>query len=152
MSYSKGFVFGLFFFALVGSANAADLDYGKVKVKIEGIKKEKGEVGTAIFSTKKGYPVHIDQAYEAEWVPLQGEKSLQVMFDGLPAGEYAVSVLHDENGNRKMERSTLGFPKEGVGFSNDQKVVLSSPKFEKCKFTIAEGEEKEVLIKLDYRD
>lgn len=50
-----------------------------------------------------------------------------------------------------MDRSTLGFPKEGVGFSNDQKVVLSAPKFHKAKFLLQEGENKEIIIQLDYR-
>ena len=152
MTFARGVVFFLVLLLFGSVAMAVDVDYATVKVKIQGIAKNKGEIGTAIFSTKKGYPVHIDQAYETEWVSVKGEKGIQVLFDGLPAGEYAVSVLHDENGNRKMDRSALGFPKEGVGFSNDQKVVLSSPKFEKSKFTVVEGEKKEIVVQLDYRD
>ena len=102
---------------------------------------------------QKGYPTHLQHAYEAEWVELRkGQKAIEVEFEGIPFGEYAVSVFHDENGNRRLERSMLGFPEEGVGFSNDQKVKLSAPKFKKSKFKLSEGKNKKIVINLDYRE
>ncbi len=77
---------------------------------------------------------------------------MAAVFDTMPAGEYAVSVVHDANGNRKVNRSFFGFPKEGVGFSNDQKVVMSAPRYDKSKFPLVAGENKTIVIKLDYRD
>lgn len=111
----------------------------------------KGEVGVALYNGPVGYPTHFEHTYETEWAPLKpDEATVKVEFDGLPPGDYAVSVLHDANGNRMVDRSTLGFPKEGVGFSNGQKVYLSAPKYKKCKFPIAAGEKKEIVIPLDY--
>ena len=40
--------------------------------------------------------------------------SAQVTFKDLPQGSYAVSVLHDENGNGKMDKNFVGMPKEGL--------------------------------------
>ena len=133
-------------------AQAQEADFANLEVRVEGIRDHPGEVGVALFNSPKGYPVHIEHAYETEWVPLhEGQQTADVVFEGVPFGEYAVSVLHDENGNRKLERSTLGFPREGVGFSNDQKVVLSAPSFSKSKFPLSEAGNKRIVIKLDYR-
>lgn len=143
----------LFVLGLCPLVQAAGEEGATLSVRVEQIQDRKGEVGIAVFQNKKGYPTHIEHAYEPAWIPQEkGKVSVDHTFEGLPAGDWAVSVLHDENGNRKMERSTLGFPEEGVGFSNDQKVKMSAPDFDDCKFPLAEGETKSIVIKLDYRD
>ena len=143
-------------FLLLGSTavRAEEADYATLKVRVEGIQSEKkGEVGVALFASKKGFPTHIEHSYEPAWISVtKGMQATDHVFEGLPAGEYAVSVVHDENGNRKLERSTLGFPEEGVGFSNGQKVKLSAPDFKDCKFALSEGQSEKILIHLDYRD
>ena len=125
---------------------------GIIEVRIEGIQPRPGEIGVALFNAKTGYPVHIEHAYDTEWIPLKtGQLWVSVVFDALPGGDYAVSVVHDENANRKVDRSAVGFPKEGVGFSNGQKVTLKAPSFNKSKFALQPGETKKISIKLDYR-
>ncbi len=57
---------------------------------------------------------------------------MQVTFPGLAAGRYAISVVHDENDDGKLNRNVLGMPLEGYGFSNDAPVVLGPPSFEKA--------------------
>jgi len=132
---------------------AREVDFATLEVRVEGIRPTPGEIGVALFDSPKGYPVHIEHAYEEEWVPLQArQKTVTVVFEGVPFGEYAVSVIHDENGNRTLERSRLGFPEEGVGFSNDQRVKLSAPKFSPAKFPLLEGGQKTIVIQLEYRD
>lgn len=141
----------LFFFPAAGRAEEGD--GATLHVRVEGIQARKGELGIALFDKKKGYPIHIEHAYDPVWFPLEkGEKAIEHEFEGLPAGDYAVSVLHDEDGDRKMDRSTLGFPEEGVGFSNNQKVKLSAPDYDDCSFMLTEDERKEIVIKMDYRD
>lgn len=123
-----------------------------LEVQVNGILTVGGEIGVAVFNQKTGYPIQIEHAYEAEWVALEKDQtSVTVEFDSLPDGEYAVSVMHDENGNRKLERSGVGFPKEGVGFSNDQRVTLKAPGYEKSKFTLSSGERRKIIVQLDYR-
>jgi uncharacterized protein (DUF2141 family) len=38
---------------------------------------------------------------------------------GIPAGTYAVTVLHDENSDGKMDFNWIGMPTKGYGFSID---------------------------------
>ena len=134
-------------------AQAGNVKIPRLEVRVEGIKDLKGEIGVALWNSKLGYPTHLEHAYEAEWNPVKGgETVMAAVFDTMPAGDYAVSVVHDTNENRKVDRSFFGFPKEGVGFSNDQKVVMSAPRYDKAKFSLVAGENKIIVIKLDYRD
>jgi len=139
--------------SLLSFAQAGNVKIPRLEVRVEGIKDLKGEIGVALWNSKLGYPTHLEHAYEAEWIPVKGgETIMAAVFDTIPAGEYAVSVVHDTNENRKVDRSFFGFPKEGVGFSNDQKVVMSAPRYDKSKFPLVAGENKIIVIKLDYRD
>ncbi len=134
-----------------GLSQKADGQEGLV-VRVEGIRSEKGELGVAVFNNKIGYPTDLKYVYDAEWIGLKpNERAVEAAFDALPEGKFAVSVFHDENGNRKLEKNFMGFPQEGVAFSNDQKVVWSAPKFEKSSFPLSQGEHKKITVLLDYR-
>ncbi len=139
--------------SLLSFAQAGNVKIPRLEVRVEGIKDLKGEIGVALWNSKLGYPTHLEHAYEAEWITVKGgETVMAAIFDTMPAGDYAVSVVHDTNENRKVDRSFFGFPKEGVGFSNDQKVVMSAPRYDRSKFSLVAGENKIIVIKLDYRD
>ena len=123
-----------------------------LNIHIKGIENYLGELGVAVFEKRKGYPIRIEHCYEVQWVALtEGTKELDFVFDTLPPGVYAVSVIHDENGNRTLERSGMGAPREGVGFSNDQKFSFYMPRFDKSKFPLALGDTKEIIIEMNYK-
>lgn len=129
----------------------AEGDYATVEVRVEGIQNNQGEIGVALFNSPKGYPTHLEHAYEPKWVSLkEGPKTVDVQFEGVPFGDYAVSVLHDVNGNRRLEVGPLGFPKEAVGFSNNQKVILSAPSFSASKFSVSQAGVMKMTIQIDY--
>lgn len=56
------------------------------------------------------------------------------------AGVYALAVYHDENADRKFNRSLLGMPEEGYAFSNDAPTMLGLPKFDDVKMTVGPGD------------
>ena len=69
-----------------------------------------------------------------------------ITFIDLPAGEYAVKIIHDENDNGKFDTNIIGIPKEGFGFSNNSKGKMGPPSFSKAKFTIDSN--KKIYIKI----
>ena len=143
----------LAFLIFPGLVHSEDADIPTLEVQVVGIKDLEGEIGVALWNSRLGYPTDLEHAYIPEWVPLEkGQNSVTVVFDTMPPGEYAVSVVHDTIANRKVDRSRLGFPKEGVGFSNDQKVTMRAPRYQKSKFPLAAGEHKKIVVELDYRD
>lgn len=59
---------------------------------------------------------------------------------GLPPGRYAAQAYHDKNGNGRVDRMLFGIPTEGVGFSNDAKIMFAPPKFADAAFVFAGGD------------
>lgn len=51
-------------------------------------------------------------------------------------GVYALALYHDENANQKFDRSGLGLPTEGYGFSNNPTTLLGLPKFSSVRLNI----------------
>jgi uncharacterized protein (DUF2141 family) len=58
------------------------------------------------------------------------------VFEGLKPGTYAVSVLHDENANGRLETNFLGIPREGAGISNNASPEFSAPRFNDAAFQL----------------
>jgi uncharacterized protein (DUF2141 family) len=54
----------------------------------------------------------------------------------LKPGKYGFRYFHDENGNGAMDKSMLGIPKEGFGFSNNAKATFGPPSFDKWVFNL----------------
>ena len=73
---------------------------------------------------------------------------VQLVFEDLPAGDYAVSVMHDANKNGELDKTAIGIPKEGFGFSNNVLGRFGPPKFKEAKFTMPL--EKTLVITLKY--
>jgi uncharacterized protein (DUF2141 family) len=76
----------------------------------------------------KGHGVRYAQA------PVSGGKAV-FTFDGLKDGVYAVAIVHDENGNGKLDTNFLGIPAEGVGVSTNPR-VFGKPSFEQGQFSL----------------
>jgi uncharacterized protein (DUF2141 family) len=74
--------------------------------------------------------------------------STQVVFAGVPAGEYAVSLIHDKNNNQKLDKNMLGIPKEPFGFSNNPRILTGPPRFQECSFNMNASDKKTLAIKM----
>jgi uncharacterized protein (DUF2141 family) len=68
-----------------------------------------------------------------------------VTFHNIPPGIYAIEAFQDVNANNEMDTSWLGLPQEPFGFSRDAVPFLSKPSFDDVKFTLAAGENAQVL-------
>lgn len=74
---------------------------------------------------------------------------LKVKFN-LEPGVWGITLLDDENSDKKMNYTWIGWPKEGFGFSNNYHTGLSKPSFESFKFTLAQGQTLAVTVKVRY--
>ncbi len=52
------------------------------------------------------------------------------------AGTYALAIYHDENDNHHFDRTLLGLPAEGYGFSNDAPTLFGPPAFAATRFAV----------------
>lgn len=105
---------------------------GALVVNVVGLKSSDGQVRFALFNSKETY---LKSAFRGEVVPIM-DKKCQWHAKGLPFGEYALAVHHDENGNGVMERHWYGKPKEPGGFSNDAPAKFGPAKYKKAMFKI----------------
>ena len=64
-------------------------------------------------------------------------------------GVYALAVYHDENNNHHFDRSLIGLPVEGYGFSNNATIFMAPPSFASARFTVRTGDN-HLTIKLRY--
>ncbi len=71
-----------------------------------------------------------------------------LQFGNLPSGTYALALVHDENGNGKLD-TVMGIPKEGFGFSKNPAIRFGPPSFKSAGVTIVGGRSDE-SVKIKY--
>ncbi len=110
----------------VGAAGAAELT-----VEVLGLRNAAGTVYAAVCTESEFLQptcTHFGSAPASAGV---------VTVSGVPAGTYAVQVVHDENNNQTLDRP--GFlPTEGLGFSRDAPIRMGPPRWSDAAFDLAE--------------
>ena len=122
-----------------------------IKVVVTGMRNDNGKLGCSLFNGPDGFPRDGSKVFRREWAPSIKNGRGECFFSGLPAGDYAVTIFHDENGNGKFDMNWMGMPLEGYGFSNNVKPMLKAPNFDECKFHYDGTTTKEVPIEMIYR-
>ncbi|MBN1232833.1 MAG: DUF2141 domain-containing protein [Candidatus Coatesbacteria bacterium] len=108
-----------------------------IVVEITGFRNDDGYARITIFEKSDGFPSNPKKALDAKSETISNGKC-KVVFTDIPAGTYAIAVLHDENSNEKMDTNALGIPKEGYGTSNNAKGKMGPPKFKDASFKYSE--------------
>ena len=103
-------------FTLLAAAHA-----GELTVTITDIREAKGTLMVSVVNSDAAWNNQAKPVAAQKVAAAQGQVSLQ--FKDLPAGTYAVQVMHDENGNNTLDTNFLGIPSEGYGFSNNPNVM-----------------------------
>ena len=113
---------------------------------INELRNQKGEVCVALFESKAGFPQDDEQAICNQCFKIS-ELPMTVGFE-VPYGSYAASLLHDENKDGELNTNIVGIPKEGIGFSNDPRIIKGTPSFEKTCFEFNEDNQSvEIAVK-----
>jgi len=77
-------------------------------------------------------------------------RQCSVTISDLPDGDYAITLLHDENEDAIMNYDFLGLPKEGFAFSNNALPGFTKPGFNACKIKVKAGITVKQTIKVLY--
>jgi uncharacterized protein (DUF2141 family) len=117
-------------------------------IKVEGLRNQKGQLCVSLFGDSQGFPTKSHLAIETKSVEITGIPS-QVIFDNLEPGNYAVAILHDENGDGQLNCNFLGIPTEGFGFSQNPAIRVGVPKFAESTFIVA-SPKTNIQVKLNY--
>jgi uncharacterized protein (DUF2141 family) len=117
-----------------GACAAADLT-----VTVENLRSNNGQVALCVFSAESSLPALFPdcgkgKAVQIAKAPPLANKAI-FLFKGLRDGTYAVAMVHDENGNGELDTNILGIPVEGLGVSNNPR-LMGKPSFAEAQFTI----------------
>jgi len=128
----------------VPSLHAQSAGQGSVIIKITGLLSEKGQVKIAVFNSSEtwlgDHPVYNSTIDVTSQV-------VTWKINDVPYGDYGIAVFHDENKNGKMDKNLLGIPQEPYGFSNNMRVILGPPQWDRSKFVV-KGSTTEVSIEV----
>jgi uncharacterized protein (DUF2141 family) len=125
--------------SLLLSFLSSNCSAGELTVTVDGLRNNSGYVLLCLFSAKtsnadeplecaKGRAVRTSKAI------ISGSQAV-LRFDSLEDGVYAVTIIHDENGNGALDKNFLGIPSEGVGVSTNPS-VSGKPRFAQGKFKL----------------
>jgi uncharacterized protein (DUF2141 family) len=120
-------------------------------VSLTGIRNDRGQVFIQLWNKPDGFPKQGDKAYKFAAIDASKAASgtVTTTFSDLAPGTYAVSTLHDENRNGKMDSNAFGIPKEGWAVSNNIVTHTHAPSFEQASFQIPAGGQR-ISIALHY--
>lgn len=107
----------------------------RLTVQVDGLDAGKGNLMVALFNSEATF---LGTNADGKMVPVISN-SVNVVYDNLLNGEYAVALYQDANSNGKLDLNEETYiPIEKYGFSNnvDPAVIKGMPKFEACKFTL----------------
>lgn len=116
-----------------GDAQAAEL-----KLVIAGVHQDGGQLMVGLFDKAEGFPNRAPVAgrlLPASQRDAEGRVSLVI--GGLAAGLYAVSVVHDRDGNGKLNTNLMGLPTEPYGFSG-KPASFGPPSFADASLRVGE--------------
>ena len=103
-----------------------------VKVRVTGVNARGGDMRVEVCTPEtflKTCP------YRAKAPAQKG--ATEVIVPNVPPGTYAVIAHHDINRNGEVDRTVLGVPKEGVGFSRSPMLILRAPHFDETSVAVA---------------
>lgn len=137
MQFSPKYPFLALMLTACGSVIAADL-----RVEISNADPANGAVYFALFDTETGFDARArtGQAISSDW-----QERASATFNDLPAGDYAVTVFQDSNGNRKLDTNLLGMPTEPYGFSRNAVGNMGPPDFAAAAFGLPAKDETLVI-------
>ncbi|RPH93529.1 MAG: DUF2141 domain-containing protein [Lysobacterales bacterium] len=128
---------------VIGQAATGDESFD-LTVRVVDADPVTGTLEISLFSSAEAF---LKQPYLQTSGTVNEDGSHQALFAKLPPGEYAVVVVHDENGNGKLDTGFLGFGGESYAYSNDARPLFGRPSFDEVKFAV--GSATRITISLE---
>lgn len=109
----------------------------KMVVHVTGVRPAIGEVAITVYPDDKRRFLAKGGKFARQ--RLRAAASVRACF-WAPQGSYAVAIYHDRDGDRDFDRTIVGLPAEGFGFSNDPETRTGLPSLSAVRFRVGPGE------------
>jgi uncharacterized protein (DUF2141 family) len=118
----------------LGAAACAPAAAAELTVVVADLRSARGSVHLAVWDRAEGFTEQDAALIQTERPAADG----QVRFElgKLAPGFYALAAFHDENGNGRFDRTWIGWPDEGLAFSNGAWIGLGAPSFKEAAFEV----------------
>lgn len=136
-------ILGLFLSAAVLAPAFAAEDKASLKINVNGLEAQTGQVLIALFDSADGFEANTplrDAAVDVE------AADITISFSDLALGRYAFKLFHDVNGNGELDTDMLGIPSEPYSFSQDASDPFSAPEWDESKFSLRGGETVQTIM------
>lgn len=123
---------------LLLASSPAWADDAVLVLRIGGVKAAEGQLLVAVYGADHAEAFSRDatQAVAKQAVAATAPLT-EVRFEGLPAGRYAVAVVHDVDGDGKLALGkVIPAPTEPIGASRDAKAAFGPPAFDDAAFAL----------------
>lgn len=107
-------------------------DVGPLTVQVSNVNHLKGYMMIAVYDSEDTF-LGKDLVQGAK-IEVHSD-TVRHVFEGLPHGDYAISVFHDVDSDGDLDTNFIGIPKEPYGFSNNDLNLFGAPSFSRSVFT-----------------
>lgn len=120
--------------ALIAASAPSPATAAEVEVQIQGLRNARGLVRICLTRDPAHFPdCNGDPAAVSRSVPAGQAASIHL--GTVAPGAYALSAIHDENGNGRLD-TFMAIPREGFGFSRNPRIHFGPPSFEEVRFPV----------------
>jgi len=118
----------------------------EIDVVVTDMLNDRGQVYVGLYNKAEDFSV-VDKAYRTK-ILKSNTKTLKYKFKDIPNATYSIAIFHDENRNNILDKSFLGMPTEGYGFSNNIRPLFRAANFEESLFVV--DSDKTITVKMAY--
>lgn len=107
----------------------------KLHVDVQGVRSSEGLIAVTLYADDPSkFLAHHGSLYVGR---VQAKTGTTPVCIHVPSpGVYALAVYHDANANRRFDRTGIGLPAEGFGFSNNPRVFLGMPAWKSVRLSV----------------
>ena len=106
-----------------------------INVAVDGLRSSRGLLAVTLYADNPSKFLAKKGSIDVLRFPAEAGTMRACIFVPKPA-VYAIAVYHDEDGSRKINRSGLGLPQEGFGFSNNPSTLAGIPAFRSVRLNV----------------
>lgn len=124
---------GIGLFMMLGAAAPMDQP---LTMTLNGLRSTKGNILVCLTRSADHFPDCSGDAASRHFTMPATAASL--LLGPVAPGDYAIAIIHDENGNGKLD-TFAGIPREGVGFSRNPVIRFGAPSFHSSRFSVTDS-------------
>ncbi len=121
----------------------------RLYVRVENVKSSRGLVAVSLYADiRQKFLAKRGALYVGRVPARQGRTDVCIHVP--KPGIYAIAVYHDADSDRGFDRTGLGLPAEGFGFSNNPPTFLGLPSFGSVRIAVPRSGTR-TMVRLKYR-